>query len=79
MPIVIEHDGHAIAKPLASMEMPVETYRANARLIASSPDLLTALQSLLFCMDSPAFKDLATLCEPARDAARAAIAKATQP
>lgn len=51
---------------------------ANARLIAAAPDLLAALQALLFAADSPALTeaDRYMLSQPV-EMARAAIAKAT--
>lgn len=59
--------------------------RANARLIAASPDLLAALRRLIAALDAHATvhaadgDDVARMLEyaQAEDAARAAIAKAT--
>ena len=51
-----------------------EEYMANARLIAAAPDLLEALENLLEECLGVDFQD-----NGAKDAARAAIAKATEP
>lgn len=51
---------------------------ANAALIAAAPDLLAALEALDFCLDSttPEMQRAMALIRPAREQAKAAIAKA---
>ena len=53
-----------------------EQHMANARLIATAPDLLAALKRALFILESPAFPVALTNGGGALDAIRAAIAKA---
>ena len=58
-------------------ERPSDRVAANARLIASAPDLLRALAQLELAVTDIRGIDMESYCGPALDQARAAIAKAT--
>lgn len=57
---------------------PLEQAKANARLIAAAPELLSAAIAVVERWDSPTWKDQPHTAEYI-NALRAAIAKATQP
>lgn len=68
---VVRGDGTALCDVWASRPIPNAEAEANARLIASAPDLLEALEALVWDRD---VRDVATHHDIGR--ARAAIAKA---
>ena len=75
-------NGKRFGKVVANLrraEAPDDEARANARLIAASPDLLAALNALRTANGSDDFEGWHPAFRDAIDMARAAIAKATTP
>jgi len=70
--IVAPHSGETIATVERHPDGDPSADMPNARLIMSAPDLLAALEALLVEYSGPKFSSVA-------NAARAAIARATQP
>ena len=69
-----DSEGKAIARVYGPRGIDCSRRDANARLIAAAPDLLEALKGMLSRTDGQAIYNF---MEPQREAARAAIAKAT--
>lgn len=67
---VVDARGHTVA------DLPVGSYRGNARLIAAAPDLLAALVRVLGAYEADRAMGVAFGNDQAADQARAAIAKA---